>query len=237
MTHKVQRNAPCPCGSGLKYKKCCMLKEKDESNCRYDHREGVQHALVWLNQHHRAQIDQWVEQFWFQGMSEAQRHGVATADAQIRAIHDVNVLELLLAEGRFSDLESEPSPLALVLNHADEVGLNANQLQYLQQLPQYPLRLCRVQSCTAGESFAVVDVLTDEVFDIHDAMGSRMFEVGELIGLRVIDVLGAWETSGAIYYIPEAYHEAVVDEVKACAQEQVSLVLAQCWLRLVAAHV
>jgi Flp pilus assembly protein TadD len=24
---KVQRNAPCPCGSGKKYKKCCLQKE------------------------------------------------------------------------------------------------------------------------------------------------------------------------------------------------------------------
>ena len=23
---KIQRNAPCPCGSGIKYKKCCITK-------------------------------------------------------------------------------------------------------------------------------------------------------------------------------------------------------------------
>jgi SWIM/SEC-C metal-binding protein len=25
---KPDRNAPCPCGSGLKYKKCCLPKER-----------------------------------------------------------------------------------------------------------------------------------------------------------------------------------------------------------------
>jgi preprotein translocase subunit SecA len=25
---KIGRNAPCPCGSGLEYKKCCMKNEK-----------------------------------------------------------------------------------------------------------------------------------------------------------------------------------------------------------------
>jgi uncharacterized protein YecA (UPF0149 family) len=25
---KVGRNEPCPCGSGKKYKKCCLLKEE-----------------------------------------------------------------------------------------------------------------------------------------------------------------------------------------------------------------
>lgn len=29
---KVQRNNPCPCGSGLKYKQCCLELDNLESN-------------------------------------------------------------------------------------------------------------------------------------------------------------------------------------------------------------
>lgn len=29
---KVQRNSPCPCGSGLKYKQCCLELDNLESN-------------------------------------------------------------------------------------------------------------------------------------------------------------------------------------------------------------
>lgn len=28
---KISRNAPCPCGSGKKYKKCCLLREESEA--------------------------------------------------------------------------------------------------------------------------------------------------------------------------------------------------------------
>ncbi|MBO5305944.1 MAG: SEC-C domain-containing protein [Clostridia bacterium] len=28
-SEKIDRNAPCPCGSGKKYKKCCGLSEKE----------------------------------------------------------------------------------------------------------------------------------------------------------------------------------------------------------------
>ncbi|MGD8342886.1 MAG: M24 family metallopeptidase, partial [Desulfobacterales bacterium] len=28
---KVGRNDPCPCGSGLKYKKCCLVKEEQDN--------------------------------------------------------------------------------------------------------------------------------------------------------------------------------------------------------------
>ncbi len=30
MTEKIGRNDPCPCGSGKKYKKCCMGKDKEQ---------------------------------------------------------------------------------------------------------------------------------------------------------------------------------------------------------------
>jgi preprotein translocase subunit SecA len=29
-SEKVGRNEPCPCGSGKKYKKCCLLKEETQ---------------------------------------------------------------------------------------------------------------------------------------------------------------------------------------------------------------
>ena len=28
---KISRNAPCPCGSGKKYKKCCLNREEAKS--------------------------------------------------------------------------------------------------------------------------------------------------------------------------------------------------------------
>lgn len=35
MNHKPGRNDPCPCGSGKKYKNCCMLKEKEQAAAKY----------------------------------------------------------------------------------------------------------------------------------------------------------------------------------------------------------
>jgi len=235
VSQKVQRNALCPCGSGQKYKKCCLLKAKDESNKRYDHRDGVQKALVWLNQTSRPQIDQWVEEFWFTGISDSERQGISTADAQIRAIHDVNVLELLLAEGRFSDEESEATPLQLVLNEPS-IDLSESQKAYLSQLTQRPLRLYVVVSSNPGQSFTLKDVLHDEVFDVFDPMGSRMFDVDDHVGLRMMSVGDRWETSGAIYHIPNDYKDeltAILSDVEGSHSQA----LAYFWLKLVAAHV
>jgi uncharacterized protein YecA (UPF0149 family) len=29
-TRRIGRNAPCPCGSGKKYKKCCLRKQEEQ---------------------------------------------------------------------------------------------------------------------------------------------------------------------------------------------------------------
>jgi len=39
---KPQRNKPCPCGSGKKYKKCCYSKDVEEQNAkRYPERKPM----------------------------------------------------------------------------------------------------------------------------------------------------------------------------------------------------
>jgi tetratricopeptide (TPR) repeat protein len=32
---KINRNAPCPCGSGKKYKKCCLLRDQESSGPKH----------------------------------------------------------------------------------------------------------------------------------------------------------------------------------------------------------
>ena len=41
MKNKVDRNDPCPCGSGRKYKKCCMPKRPSESTLTWIDEDGM----------------------------------------------------------------------------------------------------------------------------------------------------------------------------------------------------
>jgi len=41
MDTKINRNAPCPCGSGKKYKKCCGLKEMESTQKRLTVQRGL----------------------------------------------------------------------------------------------------------------------------------------------------------------------------------------------------
>jgi len=238
VTVKVQRNEPCPCGSGKKYKKCCMLEKREQGVASLGRKEGVQLALGWLNQHYSEALEAWVEKVWLDGISDEQRAGIASADARIRSIHDINLLEQLLSEGNFADMDGESCALKLVLT-ADDLTLNDAQRAYLKQLPSCALQLYRITACQAGQSFSVRDALNDsaKVIEIADSYASRMFEADDVVGLRLLKTPAGMEASGAIYYIPEAYVSELKDLLSAAKEKDRAQELIAYWLKLVAAHI
>jgi len=215
-----------------------MLQKREQSAASLGRKEGVQLALTWLNQHYSAEIEAWVEDVWLDGISDEQRAGIASADARIRSIHDINLLEYLLSEGGFADMEGESTALALVLA-ANDLALDDAQHAYLKQLPSCDLGLYQVIACQVGQSFTVRDALNDKEKEITiaDSYASRMFEAGDVVGLRLLQTPAGMETSGAIYHIPESYVAELKDSLSAAkAQERAKLLIAH-WLKLVAAHV
>lgn len=238
MVHKVQRNDPCPCGSGKKYKKCCGLIARDLASSRANRREGIQKSLGWVNHNYHKQIGLWVENIWLSDISPDQNNGIASADPRIRSVHDVNLLEFLVAEGTFTDDEGETtSPLQLILDA--DIGLDEQQRSYLSQLAERPLRLYKVTDCDAGNSYSLSQHPEDgsDAVVIEDSTTSRMFDVGDIVGLRLMQCEGGWETSGAIYHIPEEHADDLVKRLQDGTAEEYSKTLSHYWLELVAAHV
>ncbi len=88
---KVRRNDPCPCGSGLKYKKCCINKPVSPSGIN---QQGINHQASYLQKHGiklKAQKD-------IEGIRKAGRLALETLDLVENAIRsgmttdDINTL-------------------------------------------------------------------------------------------------------------------------------------------------
>jgi len=245
VVNKIQRNNPCPCGSGKKYKKCCMLDERKLSALRAANREVVQDAVNWLAAQHGDALVKWVEETWFKDISEDERKGLATADPAIKHIHDTNLLEYLIAEGVFEDFGESGNAqpvLKLILDAA--LDLTDAQQAYLQQLAERPMLLYKVSQCTAGESFSLQACansnsgkMDNKTINIEDRWVSRMFEPGDIVGLRLMQTGSVWETSGAVYHIPDDYAANLSAKLEAGDTAVYSRTLIHYWLGLVAAHV
>ena len=237
MVRKVQRNDPCPCGSGKKYKRCCQIKENAIASGRANRRRGIQIALGWVSHAYEEPIAKWVDDVWLKDMSEDQHGEIGSAHPAIRSIHDVNLLEYLTAEGSLEGVEGENRPLQLILSA--DIGLDDEQKAYLSQLAERPLQLYQISDVQMNKSFSIKcypDNGSEEI-TIADASSSTMFDVGDTVGLRLMQSEDTWETSGAIYHIPDEYVEGLLTELEAAGAEGYSKTLAHYWLELVAQHV
>jgi len=234
---KANRNDPCPCGSGKKYKKCCMLDERNLSALRAGNREAVQEAVDWITRQHDDVLAKWVEDVWFADISEEERKGISTADPAIKSVLDTNLLEYLLAEGVFVQAGDDVPVLQLILDTV--LSLQTPQRAYLEQLSQRPLHLYRVTDCKLGEGFDLQSYPAadgDSIYNIEDKWVSRMFDVDDIVGLRLMQTAGNWETSGAVYHFPEEYVANLLGRLKSADADDYSRVLFHDWLGLVAAH-
>jgi hypothetical protein len=63
-----RRNDPCPCGSGKKYKHCCLKKE--ETQAASDWRQAVPKALNWLMVKYPEALREAVDDVFFGSLNE-----------------------------------------------------------------------------------------------------------------------------------------------------------------------
>jgi hypothetical protein len=65
---KPGRNDPCPCGSGKKYKQCCLKAEQTEAVS--DRSEAVPKAIRWLTARHPQAVRKALDEGFFGGLED-----------------------------------------------------------------------------------------------------------------------------------------------------------------------
>jgi hypothetical protein len=194
------RNDPCPCGSGKKFKKCCLEKERGADARLLPEFEGMgptEKALVWIYESFPGEAGVVIVEQYCDGLSEEQLQGLRGLPEEIRSMFFLNAHEWLLAEGvaaegrRFLDLAlGEGGP-----------AFTASDRLFLEALGSTPLDLYEVVEASPGEGLTLVsktDPKAEPVW-VLERSGSRTLRKGDYFGARVL----ALETailSGAVYY-------------------------------------
>ena len=97
---KISRNAPCPCGSGKKYKKCCLSKIEHGETQWSLRDQAASVAMNWLAEHYGEGLDRAVEEDYCEGLSTEQLDQIGGLPHDLKNMFQVNVGEWLLAEGK-----------------------------------------------------------------------------------------------------------------------------------------
>ena len=236
MTDRTGRNDPCPCGSGKKYKHCCLnATNSDEDKVS----RAIPHALAWLQSHHGRAVHEAVDGALFDDLDEDEVQCYDDLDDETRQYISVQAYEWLLAEGEIL-VRGKPRRVSSLLLEAGGPTLNNAQRAWLAQLAATPLRLYVVTNVEPGQAMTLCDVLDSdaEPVTVSERTASRAEVLGTTIGLRVMNENGIYKLSGMTYpfspaqasHLLEWIREAGESGTQPLAAEELSFMIRRAWI-------
>lgn len=186
---KPARNDPCPCGSGKKFKACCIDTPTVPAELRFRwlYAKAIDFAL------HAARND---------GPTHLAAHALAIEDVDqspsARAAEDWRFAELsLFDEGLLERFLDEREPLL----PAEEVGIAERWLER-------PLGVFTVTAVESGAGITLRDVVSDETVSIEGDVDVDI-AVGEWLVARPLPVGDRYRLGGPLMAVPERLRPSV----------------------------
>jgi hypothetical protein len=192
-TVKIGRNKPCPCGSGKKYKKCCLGKEKVSSDLLYRR----------LSEAYERLADR-LMRFSFQAFGEK---ALAYALDEFMGWPEEGLSDDDLADHEplffpwfLFNWEYEDDPDLPQLDGAEEITiaelylaerknrLNHLEAQIIEATARRPYSFYEIQEVRPGEGYRMKDIFCGTVTNVTEKKGSENARRGQILFGRVVQI-------------------------------------------------
>ena len=190
---KVGRNQPCPCGSGKKYKKCCLSKEKVSSDLLY-RRLGESH-------------DRLAHRLMRYGLKEFGEGALGVALDEFMAWPDEGLSDEDLADHRplfypwfifnweydadpdYPQLDGPEDTTIAELYAANKANrLNHLEAQIIKATARQPFSFYEIQETHPGKGYRLKDTLCGSVSDVVEKKGSENARRGDILFGRAVRI-------------------------------------------------
>ncbi len=231
---RIAHNAPCPCGSGRKYKRCCIGKRRPAGAGRGPRLRAGRHpaypcltpdipgadagplALDWLYEHHEGAAVAAYAETYLAGLDRAQAEALAVLPGNFFTLIDCNGKELLLAEGEIEVDGVATTCIDLVLG-PDGPPLDAEQRQYLETLGRRHISFYQVVKSKPGRGLAVRDLVHDDEpvrwVKARELSKGPFRKPGKIFGARFMPGT-PWKASGAFYSTQEPHTSYLLGRIR-----------------------
>ncbi|XYI02077.1 SEC-C metal-binding domain-containing protein [Sorangium sp. So ce1128] len=207
---KVGRNEPCPCGSGRKYKKCCLTSG---SGGGAPYTAADRHAALQKLFHsiHPDDLDNAREMFWGKHFPLRARW----TDAALLEMVEVAFQFWLLFDERSAGLTLAEEVLEGDRDLCDLRGLpdlRHGERRYLEMARRSSMRLYEVIGVAPGASLTLRDLLHGGEVRVRERAGSRSLHTWDLVAARVVQkgASGEPEIDGGIFPIQPRLRDPLV---------------------------
>gem|GEM_PF-3466886 len=197
---KTGRNEPCPCGSGKKYKKCCLEQDQAAAARRREASTTAPATLDWLAAKFPEQVRAAVEEGFYGGLKKAERAMLDSLGPHEQELLGVNVGEWLLTDAVLRTGE-DLTPVKRLLQDPAGPPLPAGGRQWLSRLADRSLSLYEVCGVDSGAGMMLADLLQpgEPPFRVIDRVASQNLVKWQMIGARVVTQGEDNVLSGALY--------------------------------------
>ena len=209
---EVGRNHPCPCGSGKKYKKCCLLKESGQEHAPAEPGPRKPPAPDPVFQSLQKSLSRYVEReifrkdflratgiFWnIEPLEPIILPERASEDKG--QFHDWFINDYRTADGK-----------TILQGFCDRrlSTLSADERRLAESLMKSYHSIYEVQAVREGEGLTIRDVFTGEEMDVEEVSGSYMAVKWDLVQVRVYRMDGVCRFGGNGQTIPRMRLEAL----------------------------
>ena len=206
---KVGRNAPCPCGSGKKYKRCCLQKEEQRNPERtslvsWENELRKRLLSFSLKERYRKDYERACRLFLREPLKSPQ---VMDEDGKNKYgffidwfIHDYRLQKgLTIIDEFYQDKKAK-------LSEKENLLLKYEMGSYLS--------LYEVVSVTPEEGLRLKDLFTGEEMDVFEVSGTRALVKWDVIFTRVIRMGPVNKLSGFITVIPRRDKIAILSSIQ-----------------------
>ncbi len=202
----VGRNDPCPCGSGLKFKRCCLKREKPAGAYTSGERDSALAKLMRFaarsefNEEHKVALNL----FWGDRLLEEpddELNQVMESEQVNLAYHSWFVFDFDLGEGR--------TMFDLFLEREGR-KLTSGERNYLNGMHESHLRLYEILEVKADQGFEVLDLWDDRRLWVRERLATRQLATWDVIAARV----GRGAGGEAVFEtIPHVYPATAKDDL------------------------
>lgn len=214
---KAGRNDPCPCGSGKKYKKCCLPAEGPAEGGRFVDDTGEESGEARTRDAAIGALARFGGRPEFdEARAEAKRVFSGGRGFDPRVAELVDDVEVKFA---FFFLLDFPIPgrgtIAQDLLARQGNTLPVRQERTLRRLSSARLRLYEVEDVRVDEGLRLRDLRTGEELQVSERSATRQIQRWDVLAARVApDGEGALRLEGGIYLLPVASKAALLEVVE-----------------------
>ncbi len=209
------RNDPCPCGSGRKFKHCCLsrLEADDAARVRLRTAEGVLVPALFtyaLEEFGKEFFEEaWEEFFLWNAVPDA-----IEDSPELGTTFDPFFVFSFVPDASEDELPPgwPTEPIALHFLHQEVESCPDFHREFIEYACRSHPSFFAVESTAPGRSIDLKDILTGRRFHVLEQSASRTFRQGDLTFTRVVTAGGASIMIGASpWLIPPAWHLPVIE--------------------------